>query len=290
MWLADTVDGLSEAAPGICGICPGCGGSVIPKCGELISWHWAHVAGEDCDTWHEPMTAWHRNWQSAAPSWRREVPIGRHRADVVTVDGRIYEFQHSSLDPDELTEREDFYRGDLVWLWDAREAYDEDRLHLERDLGDRREVKFHWPKSRRSIGLCARAVFLDLGPYVLGTQRHNDTMSWGLGRLWEPDVVKARLATEGPAARRFSTCADGSARARLTPPADADLSIIQPRPCAICSGSTMQRNRHGQPQCDDCATYAAREDMPECLACGFPLLPEDVAVGGCHPTCLPERS
>lgn len=299
MWLADTDRGLDGPTfSGERARCPGCHESVTGKYGELVAPHWAHLSGADCDTWSEPMTEWHRNWQAAVPAYRREVPFGRHRADAVTADGRIYEFQHSALDPRELADREDFYRGDLVWLWDTRDAYAEGRIEIRLDRQrqrpderiDHRSVAFHWPRSRYSIGLCNRVVLMDLGRWVLGVDRHNRTMSWGLGHLWEPAVLKARLATEGPSERRYPTCADEAARTRLTPPPDLELQAVQPRPCCICRSGTVSTNPYGQPQCEGCATYATREEMASCHVCGLPLLYEDAAIDGCHATCLPEEA
>jgi hypothetical protein len=30
------------------------------RCGQIVTWHWAHLAREDCDPWAEPDTVWHR--------------------------------------------------------------------------------------------------------------------------------------------------------------------------------------------------------------------------------------
>ncbi len=289
MWLAETTRGLDYPSySGQRGTCPGCREPVVGKCGEIVAWYWSHLSGADCDTWSEPMTQWHRDWQAAAPIYRREVPLGPHRADIVTADGRIYEVQHSALSWDDIERREDFYSADLVWLWDAREAYDDKRLKIEERAG--RQVKFYWPQSRRSIGRCKRVVLLDLGRWVLGVNWGNDTMSSGIGHFWEPDVVKARLATEAPRARRFPNCADAAARTRLTPPEGTDLVEVNPEPCCICKASTMHANPYGYPQCDECATFAGWHEMDSCEACGLPLLYEDAAIGGCHATCIPEEA
>ena len=289
MWLANTPNGLREARYSReRGICPGCQEEVVGKCGPLMPNHWSHLAGSDCDTWSEPMTQWHKDWQAAAPTYRREVPLGPHRADIVTADGRIYEIQHSALSWDDIERREDFYSVDLVWLWDAREAWDEKRIDITSEEG--REVKFYWPQSRRSIGRCRRVVLLDLGPWVLGVNWGNGTMSSGIGHLWEPDVVKWRLGYETPTVRRFPNCADSAARARLEPPEDPRPAAAKPKPCCLCGESTMHANPYGYPQCDECATFAGWHEMASCHACGLPLLYEDAAIDGCHATCIPEET
>lgn len=144
------------------GTCPGCGGAVLAKCGRIVTWHWAHVTGEDCDPWAEPDSAWHRGWQERYPIEQREVVIGDHRADVVTADGEVLEFQHSYLSPDEIAAREAFYGRAMWWVFDATEAAAEDRLSLRRALGNG-VITFRWKYPRKSVGVCRRPVLLDLG-------------------------------------------------------------------------------------------------------------------------------
>lgn len=67
--------------------CPVCGNQVIPRQGEVNSWHFAHVTS--CvDDWKYDMSEWHRNWQNRFPESTREVVIEykgeSHRADILT--------------------------------------------------------------------------------------------------------------------------------------------------------------------------------------------------------------
>jgi hypothetical protein len=89
-----------------------------------------------------------------------EVPVGNHRADVRSPDGLVIEFQHSSLSVDEIRERENHY-GRMLWVFDAIDAYQCDRLNLRRP--NERYRSLRWKHPRRSILHCARPVFLDLG-------------------------------------------------------------------------------------------------------------------------------
>jgi hypothetical protein len=124
------VDGQrSYAQPKLDGRCEICDGAVIPKCGRINVWHWAHKTLQDCDTWSEPITAWHANWQEHFPADSCEIPIGQHRADVRSPTGLVIEFQHSALSVDEIREREDHY-GSMLWVFDAVEAFHTDRLNL----------------------------------------------------------------------------------------------------------------------------------------------------------------
>ncbi len=122
MWYATDVrtGTLISATPDANAICPGCLEPVIPKCGEIISWHFAHRSN-DCDSWSEPESEWHLKWKELAPPERREVVIENHRADVIWPGHNgILELQHSSISLTELREREEFYRskGYMVkWLF-----------------------------------------------------------------------------------------------------------------------------------------------------------------------------
>ncbi|GAC59017.1 hypothetical protein GOHSU_68_00090 [Gordonia hirsuta DSM 44140 = NBRC 16056] len=153
---------LITATPGAAGVCRGCGGGLIPKCGGLTAWHWAHLA-RDCDQWAEPDNSWHLDWQSAAPADRVEVTIGPHRADILTPDGRVVEVQHSPISAAAIVEREQFY-GPMAWIFDAREAFAAERLILYRRPT---WAGFRWKHARRSVLACSRPVFLDCGGDLL---------------------------------------------------------------------------------------------------------------------------
>ncbi|MEY9583351.1 competence protein CoiA [Sinorhizobium fredii] len=115
--------GRKEATPASRGECPGCGASVIAKCGTKKLWHWAHSSVRNCDRWWEPETAWHRGWKNEFPAPWQEVrciaPDGElHIADVKTEAGFVLEFQHSNISPIERASRESYY-GSMVWLVDG---------------------------------------------------------------------------------------------------------------------------------------------------------------------------
>ena len=109
------------------GICPGCGASVVAKCGRVKVNHWAHLSGKDCDSWHEPETEWHRMWKNQFPvEWQEKDFIDEktgdhHRADVHTPHGLTIEFQHSAIKPEECNSREKFYSsvGGMIWVVDG---------------------------------------------------------------------------------------------------------------------------------------------------------------------------
>ena len=149
-------------------ICPGCGGEVIGKCGSIVSDHWSHLSGSDCDPWQEPETNWHIEWQNLLKKFRNakiETVITKdgisHRADAALPNGRIYELQHSGISPEQIHEREQFYGKKLVWVFDTIEAYISGRIDIrEKENGN---CTFRWKHPRKSIAYAKRKVFLDFG-------------------------------------------------------------------------------------------------------------------------------
>ncbi len=154
------------ATPGAKAICPSCGTNVLAKCGSIKTWHWAHERAE-CDAWQEGMTEWHLKWQSKFPVDLQEVVIRKdgvfHRADVLLPNGRVVEFQHSSIGVEEIQERERFY-GSMIWVFDVRDAYKADRLLLR----DRRtHYTFRWKHPRLSISRARCQVYLHYSEFAL---------------------------------------------------------------------------------------------------------------------------
>jgi competence protein CoiA len=154
---ANTGEGRALATPGASGVCPACNGSVLAKCGEIISWHWAHKA-KDCDTWSEPESEWHLGWKQKFPLDWQEVVIGPHRADVRTPFG-VLEFQKSSISLAEIKKREHFY-GLMAWVIDSREwalmAQDSGGATLPMGF-----ARWLWP--RKCWQLSSAPLFLDVG-------------------------------------------------------------------------------------------------------------------------------
>ena len=203
MIFARTVtSGRTFAAPDLTGHCPICSAPVLAKCGRIVAWHWAHVAGRDCDSWSEPVTAWHLAWQAHAPSGRREVVMGPHRADIVAPDGSVVEIQHSSIVAAEITAREAHYGRAMTWLFDAREAYAAGRLHVRTTIEPRSDgyVTFRWKQPRKSLAVCRARVFLDLDPemLLLVGKIHPGPPSGGWGHLVPADRVAHWIADHAP--------------------------------------------------------------------------------------------
>ena len=85
----------TEATKGAKGFCrtPDCGSKLIAKYGEIKANHWAHKSGQNCDSWWENETEWHREWKNCFDvEWQeifhKDKTTGEiHRADVKTPHG-----------------------------------------------------------------------------------------------------------------------------------------------------------------------------------------------------------
>lgn len=112
-----------EAQPNLSGTCRACEQPMIAKCGEVRTWHWAHLGRRICDPWWENETEWHRKWKAEFPdAWQEVIHYAddgtKHVADVKTEHGWVIEFQHSRITPEERRSRDAFYRQ-LVWVVDG---------------------------------------------------------------------------------------------------------------------------------------------------------------------------
>ena len=125
MWLALVNNVRSGPKQNARGKCCLCGSDMIPKCGQYISWHWAHKGKNACDPWQESETYWHRIWKDAFPKNCQEVVHmdkrtgEKHIADIKTPAGFVVEIQHSPISETEARSRENFY-DKMIWIIDAR--------------------------------------------------------------------------------------------------------------------------------------------------------------------------
>ena len=117
-----------EATPNAQAVCRCCGSELIPKCGNINVWHWAHKSNIHCDDWHEPETQWHKDWKNEFPKDCQEVIIKdeltgkKHIADVFLPKGLVLEFQNSNISSEEIQQRENFYKK-MIWVINGDEFY-----------------------------------------------------------------------------------------------------------------------------------------------------------------------
>lgn len=128
--------------------CPVCGNQVIPRQGEVNSWHFAHVTS--CmDDWKYDMSEWHRGWQSRFPENVREIVVEHrgecHRADIL-MGGYVIEFQHSPISAGEFELRNKFYtRADYKVIWVFDETYAFGNEYISSSLDDENKFVWKWP-------------------------------------------------------------------------------------------------------------------------------------------------
>lgn len=173
--------------PGLVGTCPGCGEPLIPKCGALRRWHWAHRRA-DCDSWYEPEGPWHREWKTKYPSAQVEVAFGPHRADIATAK-RVIELQHSVISPEDIAARESFYATvrpfGMVWLLDGTDL--EQRFEFTQEEG---YIKFRWRRCPARWLLATRPICVDFGAGVLIIKKLRSN-----GRGWGYAISQAEFVT-----------------------------------------------------------------------------------------------
>ncbi len=103
--------------------CPDCNSIVIGRNGIIRPKHWYHKTSIECDSWYEPMTAWHIEWQSHFPKECQEISLIdeenniRHRADIYLKNKLVIEIQYSSINVEEINQREQFYgKHNMIWI------------------------------------------------------------------------------------------------------------------------------------------------------------------------------
>jgi len=111
-----------EPKKGLKGFCPFCNDEVIPKVGQGRKIpHWAHKNIRNCDLYKGEETAWHRNWKNQYPeSFQERIVIDtqtgqKHRADILTPDNLVIEFQYSPITSKEKESRERIYKT-MIWV------------------------------------------------------------------------------------------------------------------------------------------------------------------------------
>lgn len=91
--------------------------------GKIKIPYWQHTNKKNCDTWYEPITRWHIDWQNKFEKEFQEITLfdseknEYHRADIRTKSGLVVEIQNSPIKPEEIEQRENFYgKHKLLWI------------------------------------------------------------------------------------------------------------------------------------------------------------------------------
>lgn len=237
------------AAPKAVGVCPGCHTEMVAKCGDIMTWHWAHRPGSDCAYGNDGESGWHMwwKWQFHHAGGRVEVSYrsehGRnHRADAVTVGGLVVEMQHDYLALVDIASREHTY-GRMAWIYDGGRFAD----RLDHGVTVDGTIKFNWSGAAPSI------------------TKHQRPVLWHVGAdVWIVDSLTMR-----PDGRGWN--ADGTAR-NLGSATDlaAHIDILDLEPPTILDDA------------DGGAARARVMSMPRCPSCRMPMV---VGQSGMHIVC-----
>lgn len=202
--------GKITASPGAKGTCPMCDANLVPRCGQVNSWHWAHRFMEDCDSWYEPETEWHLGWKRLVQPAFCEFRLPPHRADILGNNATVIELQHSPISLQVIEEREQFY-SNMIWLFDATRC-PEERFEFTHEYNPQfgQFVSFRWKNRKRSVLGCKKPVFLDIGVRILqiekqyhrrkivkypgNTENHHEIDGWG--RLLTHSVFTERFLSQ----------------------------------------------------------------------------------------------
>ena len=164
-------------------ICPICKALVIPKCGEVKIHHWAHKKKIECDHWWENETEWHRDWKNHFPAdWQEIVHISddneKHIADIKTPSGLVVEFQHSSIETEEIISRNNFYKN-IVWVVDGKRRKNDEKF-------------FNSENSRliKQWGNIGKFVFIDFGKPLLRFLKPLGDGRLQIGHIKKDELIK----------------------------------------------------------------------------------------------------
>lgn len=150
---------ISKASKDMNYFCPFCGEPLQIRRGERKTEHFAHRKHEACsDSWSREydMTDWHTDWQNRFPLVNQEIKLTlgsvTHRADVMA-GMTIVEFQHSRMNAEQFSNRNNFYMNfgnKVIWLFDFRDEFEKGILEndWEEDGG---VIHFKWNKTRSTF-------------------------------------------------------------------------------------------------------------------------------------------
>ena len=152
-----------DAKSGLVGECPHCGKLVRARCGEINVEHWAHIEDE-CPYITEIDTEWHVAWKN---KFKKKEYIIEKRFDNFIADAYdpktniIVEFQHSSITPQEIVDKCNYYRSinkNIKWIFDYTDKYKRQHIILTEivkndNSGFYYKFKINWQKKSYIKGI-----------------------------------------------------------------------------------------------------------------------------------------
>jgi len=136
-----------RAKPNKTASCPYCEKEMIPKCGDIKIWHWAHKHNQTCDYSNKVETYWHLKWKKMVKEKNCEVRTEKKDelkiADIKNDSEKVIELQHSPISIREMRKRENHY-DDMIWLFDMNERYDNFHFKIRGEDSKNQYVTFNW--------------------------------------------------------------------------------------------------------------------------------------------------
>lgn len=176
--------------------CKCCYKQVKAFVGPTLSPHWKHVnANEDCQASTKynggAEGKWHQTSKSIFTNNLDEMEVRVEKngivkiADVMLPNGLVIECQHSSIDGNEIKDREEFYQ-DMIWYFDASGPVEKGTLKYT-------GKNYEWVSPRLSLIHCTKPVLLDLGyqniVYLQSFSRDSTTRLIGSESNYEEKTV-----------------------------------------------------------------------------------------------------
>lgn len=184
-----------KATPKAEAVCDLCNGELIPKCGEIKIWHWAHKSLVDCDSWYEPESEWHINWKNKFPKEQQEVRMGEHKADIRNKWNMVIELQNSSISSENIFAREEYYNS-MIWLLNGESLCSGIELRKKGNI-----ITFRWKHPNKSLWVATKNLYVDLnyrryyleekiskilrGKKIFKTKSEEVDNDWGDETHWE---------------------------------------------------------------------------------------------------------
>jgi len=144
-----------KASPNTTARCPICNSIMLPKCGKIKIWHWAHKNNFSCDAWYERESEWHINFKNKFPKENQEVKIGKHIADI-KYKGKVIELQNSNISPQEIKEREKYYKN-MLWVLNGEKFANNLSLRFNENY-----VTFRWRWAPKSWWFAKKPIYIDI--------------------------------------------------------------------------------------------------------------------------------
>lgn len=188
------------AAPNTHAVCQCCNSELIPKCGNINVWHWAHKSKKHCDDWYEPETQWHKDWKNKFPIDCQEVVFKdeftgeKHIADVYLPKGLVLEFQNSDISSEEIQQREKFYKK-MIWVLNGDKFY-QNLIHSDHSNFLWKQRKKCWLVSKMPIFISFTNAKIETS-FFRSNLRKTEAIDYSNSLIWVKEFTELRDYKKG---------------------------------------------------------------------------------------------